>query len=139
MQFSSNHVFRMYVTGFLPNLDYLDDIKITADQRIRATAPTNVYMMNHSLRNFAEHSMSVPNMRSISKYDAKMDIHMRKHQNGLPIHALKRSGSRFNRFWFDLEHFFKSNSYLQLCLSSCLITTPVFCNCILFNAWIWFL
>lgn len=126
--------FRMYVIRLLPNLDYLDDVKISADQRIRATASASGHTMNlqHSLQHFAEHSISVPNMRTISKYDAKMDCYFEKHRNGLPKYAsLKRSGSRFDRFWnrFWCE-FFKFSIFI------CVSTAPVFsivCS-ILFSA-----
>lgn len=74
----------MHVIRALPNLDYLDDIKITAGQRAMARAHVNARALNGSTINFRAEFSSTPNLLAIRKYDTKSRRQSAKHGNAIP-------------------------------------------------------
>lgn len=68
----------MYVIRNLPNLEHLDDIKITDDLRALATAHDSSNS-NHVNIYFRKTYPSVPNMQTIWKYDTKINQSFSKH------------------------------------------------------------
>lgn len=67
----------MYVIGSLPKLEYLDDVKITDDQRAMSRAHYNSYAINTPFH-FNEHYSNDINMITMTKHDAKTVRHFGK-------------------------------------------------------------
>lgn len=88
----------MFVIRICPNLDYLDDMKITDGQRALARAYVNARALNGSPNNIRSEFSSTPNLLTIWKYDARTRRHHTKHGNVVPKLVLKPNDSQSERF-----------------------------------------
>lgn len=90
---------RMYVIGSLPNLEYLDDVKISDEQRAMARAHINTYSINGVPINFVEHFSNTAHMLTNSKYDGRTHRRYTKFGNGINKLVPKRNGTKIDRLW----------------------------------------
>lgn len=89
----------MYVIRNLPNVEYLDDIKVTNDLRALANADDddNSKTSNHFHINFRKTYPSLPNMQTIWKYDTQTKRSISKHRNSFEnLNLMLKSRHHYN-------------------------------------------
>lgn len=87
----------MDVIRRLPNVEYLDDIKVTTDLRALANAHDDNNKTNHFHINFRKQYPSLPNMQTIWKYDTKTKQSISKHGNSFEnLHLVLKSSHHYN-------------------------------------------
>lgn len=86
----------MCVIRSLPNVEYLDDLKVTDDLRALAHGHDDK-KINHFHINFRKAYPSLPNMQTIWKYDTKAKRSISKHGNSFEnLNLMLKSCHHYN-------------------------------------------